>query len=141
MASIDSATQTVTPFFQGVYLHLPTDPEGTLVNFLYWDGGRSEEFSVAAESLQFAGREFPVMDFGTSGEDSVGVAILVPSGPDHDDDLDLLRSMLNARTVVCYRDNRSRKVFGAIVGYTFSDVREGTKADFTVRRVDYTEVV
>lgn len=143
MASTSSTISTVVaPTLQGVWVHLPSDPAGTVRQFLY--GGfsaRSETAQVAAEGLQFSGRTFPIFDYGDAQSESVDASIQIPFGDTWADDLQYFRTLYAGRQTVCYRDSRQRLVFGAVSGYKVADAGEGSIVSLTVERSQYSESV
>lgn len=142
MGFSDSDVKASTgPFFQGVTLHDPSDPEGTMVHYAHWRGGRMEESQVSAEFLQFAGRNFPVTSFGDPSSTNVNVTVTIPAGGGHDELVEALRRFLANREVLTYRDGRGRIIFGTIPSHNIEDRREGTDVTFSVTRNDYSEAV
>lgn len=135
---IDSVAVSVTIMLEGVWLHDLVDPAGSLRQYRYQAGARKENYDAETELLHFAGRPFPVADYGEHGEQGVDVALFVPYGGDG---IAYLRSVIERRVMVVYRDNRGRVMFAALHGLSLQDVAAGTEASFRVDRVNHEEAV
>ncbi len=142
MASTTSDPQTVVaPELQGLWMHDPQDAEGTIIQFLYGGAVNAESVGVSSTALQFAGRQYPVYDFGDPQNNSFDVSIQVPFSDTWYDEIAALKALPLNRTTMCFRDSRSRVVFGVVLEVKFGDEMFGTKVSFTVVRNDYTEEV
>jgi hypothetical protein len=152
MPSTDSDTGSSTLDLTGVWLHDPLDPEGTAKHYQIGDeSSRSMSVSPQQAGTFYAGRTFPVFDYGSTQSDAVSVGFFVPKGGGFLDpvsagwarpaELDELVSFAESRRTLCYRDNRGRKVFGAPGDYNEADTPEGTNVSMTFTRVEYTEAV
>lgn len=142
MAQASSAIVTTTaPVFTGVWIHDPASAEQTTHNFLYGNVGRTEGISVESASLRFIGRALPVYDMGGFESQTLSINILIPSGPDEQDQADWFRSAVRNRRTLCYRDNRGRLTYGIIGSIGFEDKRVGTGVTFTFNTVDYSEAI
>ena len=137
----DSAEVAVTVHLEGVWLHDLTDPQGSLRQYRYSGGGRKESYEAETTLLHFAGRPFPVAEFGEHGTQSLEASVFVPYQPAPDLGLDYLRSVIDRRAMVVYRDNRGRVIFAALHSLAFEDARGGTVASFRVDRVNHEEAV
>lgn len=124
---------------QGVWVHDPLDPANTIEQFLYGRSARSGAIDVPATELQFAGRRYPVREFGQRQDDTWSVRVLVPFGPTWASEVEALSDFIEARRTLVFRDNRGRSAYSVLSGYRESDKDEGTDISFTVARVDYTE--
>ena len=136
MAYTDSAPATASITFQGLWLSDPLDPEDTVRQFWYGSAARSRSMSVAQTGLRYAGREYPVFDYGEQIADALSVRVDVPHGPDWADDLESLRSFAVAQRLVTVRDNRGRALTGALTGFDENDRDWGSQVSFTVTRAD-----
>jgi hypothetical protein len=136
MAYTDSEPSTASITFQGVWLFDPLVAEDTVRQFLYGSLSRSRSMGIAQSGMRFAGREYPVFDFGEQIADSLAVRIDVPHGPDWADDLQALRDFATAARITTVRDNRGRSLTGALTGFTENDQDWGTQVTFTVTRAD-----
>jgi hypothetical protein len=87
---------------------------------------------------QFAGREKPVYIFGEHEDMSVDITALAET----DAEFAALMAILNSKQTLLYRDERGRKVFGTVDGYSASDVKPtGYTVRFGIDEEDYTEAV
>jgi hypothetical protein len=142
MAQTFSDPQTaVAPELQGVWMHDPVDPEGTIVQYLYGGAANNEAVGVSSTALQFAGRKYPVYDFGDPESNSFDLSITVPFSDTWYDEVAVLKALPLSRTTMCFRDSRARVFFGVVLEVKFADQMHGTQATFTVLRNDYTEEV
>ena len=136
MPSTDSDPAEVTLGLTGVWLHDPLDEEATAANFPYGPG-REHDVSAAGVGTLYAGRTFPVFDYGEHEEETVTVTIQVPHGGTYATDLATLDELARAKRVLWYRDNRGRSLAMAITSYKVQDQKWGALASFTVARHDY----
>jgi len=118
----------------GVWVHDPLDPQDTARQFLYGAASRSLGVQVEQEGQSYAGRTFPVYDFGEHQGDSFSVRMDVPHGPLWAADVAALLAFAETRSTLCVRDNRGRMVVGALDGYQESDTDFGTQVSFAVNR-------
>ena len=68
----ESTVQVGSVAFAGAWLHDVADPAGTVRQFRYDGRGRDEEWRPEAVLLQFAGRSYPVVEFGQQTEERLG---------------------------------------------------------------------
>jgi hypothetical protein len=142
MPSTESEPVTVAaPELQGLWIHDPLNPEGTVIQFLYGGANNGETVGVSSTALQFAGRKYPVYDFGDPESNSFDVAITVPFSDDWYDEIAYLKGLPLGRTTMCFRDSRARVFFGVVLDVKFSDQMHGTQVSLSVQRNDYTEEV
>lgn len=120
----------------GVWLHDPDDPEGTAFNFRFGRGRRTGAVEVEAVDLQYAGRTFPVTDFGPYESERVAVEAVIPNGPDYAATRARLQEFVRARKPLFYRDNRGRAMLVRLSAAQDRDEDYGTSASFTVSRVE-----
>lgn len=140
MTSTLSAPVTGAVALAGVWLHDPDDAQATAVNYLYGTG-KSDALDTLGQGTLYAGREYPVVDFGEGVNATVSVTIHVPTGPTWASELAALSEIAAWKRTVMYRDSRGRKVPGVVGDYGRSDQRWGTEVTFTVSQVDFTEAV
>lgn len=133
----DSDPVEATLSLTGVWLHDPLDAEGTVRNYLYGGASRSTGLDVASAPVRYAGRTFPVYDYGEAEDEKIGVAIDVPHGETWAGQLADLTAFARARRTLVYRDNRGRDVYGTLAGYNEDDAEWGTGVSFDFTRVDY----
>lgn len=142
MAQATSAINTaVAPTLSGVWVHDPSSAEFTVSNFPYGNVGRSEGISVDNTELRFIGRALPVYDMGGFESQELSIEILIPYGPDEQDQVEWFRTAVRSRRTLCYRDNRGRLTYGIIGSIGFKDEREGTSVSFTFHTADFTEEI
>lgn len=134
MPYTDSATATEGVAFLGLWVHDPIDAEGTIRQHLYGAAQRSAAVGVEHVGTHYAGREFPVFDFGEQRAETFDVRIDVPHGDAWRADMGALKELAEARRVVTVRDARGRSITGAMAGYSEQDMPWGTAVSFTVTR-------
>ena len=132
-----SGSETLT--LQGVWLHDPLDAVGTARQYPYGKSSRSEAIDVPVQELQFAGRTYPVVEYGESQDDTWTVKIQIPHGLTWSDQVEALRDFAATRRTLVFRDNRGRAAYCSLTGYRGVDVDEGTEATINLRRVDWTD--
>ncbi|HEU4754009.1 MAG TPA: carbohydrate binding domain-containing protein [Armatimonadota bacterium] len=135
-AYTDSAVQTATLKLQGVWIHDPLDPVGTIAAFPYGRASRSGDLDVTSGATYYAGREYPVVDYGEPIAESVAITVVIPFGPSWAADLARLKAACSARRSMVIRDNRGRMLCAALSGYRERDQVYGTEASFSALRVD-----
>lgn len=118
--------------FSGVWLHDPDDPAGTAYNFLYARSRRSGSLEVEAEENVYAGRTFPVVDFGPFESERVQVESHAVSAGD----VAALRGFVRLRRPLYFRDNRGRAFLCRISAMTDRDEDFGSTLSFTASRVE-----
>lgn len=136
----DSIITSATLHLEGVWLHNPTDPSGTARHYRYKAGSRKETFGAEVELLHFAGREFPVADWGEFGEQTLALDIFIPYEQEESNQ-GYLRDVVSDRQTIAYRDNRGRVIFAVLRDLSLEDVAGGTEASFSVTRVFFQEEV
>jgi hypothetical protein len=119
---------------EGVWIHDPADPETTAYQFRYGKAQRSDSLEVEAEASQYAGRVYPVVDYGEHEVETVTVRMDVPSGPSYVADLAAIRRFVQARRVLFFRDNRSRAFPANTSSVQSADQAWGAQPAFTVTR-------
>jgi len=126
--------------FLGIYIHKASDPDSTIMNFIYGSTDNADSIEPAGTELRFVGRTYPVYEFGDFIAETVKVEVTVPFGPTHTDEVEYLREVVRSRATHCYRDSRGRKVFGVVRQVTPKNAGNlGTKVSLDVTRVDYVE--
>lgn len=141
MPSTDSASIESSTTFQGLWIHDPLDPEGTIHQFLYARSARGVGIDVEQQGMVFAGRQYPVFDYGENQQDSFKVRIDIPNGSTWADEIDVIQDFAQVRRTLCFRDNRGRVFFGTMKGYEEADQDWGTSVAFAVERASYDEAV
>lgn len=142
MAQASSTVYTATaPTLEGVWVHDPAFSETTISQYPYGNVGRTEGISVSSAEHRFIGRALPVYDMGGFESQTLSIKILVPYGPDEQDQVEWFRTAVRNRRTLAYRDNRGRLTYGILGSIQFEDRREGTAVSFSFITVDYTEEV
>lgn len=134
MPFADSDPATASIAFLGLWIHDPLDPEGTTLQLLYGSALRSLSTAVEQAGTTYAGRSYPVFDFGEEREQVFSVTAEVPHGSTWRTDLDALEAFATQQRIVVVRDGRGRSVPGALSGFSESDEAWGTRVAFTVTR-------
>lgn len=142
MAFTDSGVQSATsaPLI-GSWLHDVTDPAGTLTQYLYNTGDRTEKLTVDGTAVDTLGRSYPIIEFGIAEENSIDLNFQVPYDT-FDDPTALVqdfRNMVEAHNTVVYRDNRGRLIYGSITNVKITDEKFGYSVAFTVEANNYLE--
>lgn len=141
MASSDSEVETILgPALQGVYIHDPEDPEGTIHQFFYAPSGKVEQRSTSSEMLVFAGRTRPVAEFGENQTDTLDVAFVIPFDGNWAAEVLVAQTAYETNRTYVYRDNRGRFWYGVLREVKFTDTDAGTQVSFTFERVDFSYV-
>lgn len=142
MPYTDSDPAETSLTLRGVWIHDPTDPEETVVQFLYGRAGRVTNLDAVQAGTRYEGRTYPVIDYSATFEEySADFTISVPFGDDHAQQLADLEAFVRLRAAVCVRDNRGRRLFATLVGYSCRDEMWGSAVTITAQSVDYDESV
>lgn len=120
---------------QGVWIHDPTDDEFTVRQFLFGKDSRSTAINTRGATQIYAGRRFPVVEFGEHQEDDFSISIDVPHGPTYRTELSDLATFMEAKTTLVLRDNRGRVAYGTMSGYNQGDQAWGATVGFKFSRV------
>jgi hypothetical protein len=124
----------------GVWLHDPLDPAGTARQYPYGKSSRSTAVDTANREMVYAGRVFPVYEFGESQGTVYTVRGVIPHGATWVADCEAMEWFATARRTLVFRDNRGRSIYCAVTGYRADDADEGTVFSFTATAVDHTVV-
>lgn len=122
---------------QGVWLHDPADDEVTVRQFLYGKDSRSTSIDTITTSQRFAGRTFPVIDYGEHEDEEFTVTVDIPHGPTHRTEESDLRGFMELKKTLFFRDNRGRAAYGTMSGYNQADQAWGVTVGFKFARVSY----
>lgn len=138
MAYSESAPVEGSVSFSGVWVHDPDDPEGTITRYPYGNASGGFTLSVQQESRHYAGRVFPVTDYGEFQDDvlSVGIDIMNddPYYP-NSGDVQSIYDFATLRRTVTVRDGSGRIATGAIETWGESSGGPGVfRVTFTVRQ-------
>lgn len=133
----------------GLWVHDVNDPAGTVLNLLYFnnssgstDGSlpNTRSWSATATQMQFAGRTFPVMEFGEAETFTLSQSkVTIPTS---DNQWPALESMIRVnKSTYCFRDGRGTCLFGSVPSYAETDLIFGNMVDLEITQVDYTIAV
>lgn len=104
------------------------------VRLFRFNGDEAEDdYQPERELIRYDGREFPVVEFGTSSTRTLTVELSMKTDADRDN----LRALLLSRSVVLYRDRRGRKVYGMLEHDGLKDTIYGYATTITLQAVDY----
>jgi hypothetical protein len=126
---------------RGSYIYRVGDEAGSL--FILPIGGVDTKVAEGRDStaLQFAGREYPVYDFGSGKSETLDRATTLTYSDEDGARLNSLRAMSKSNDTWCYRDKRGRKLFCVMTKYVETDIAFGYNVSFTLTRVDFSEAV
>ena len=141
MPYADSEPATTSISFMGVWIHDPTDAEGTVRTYVYGADSRDTAVDVEASGTQYAGRAFPVVDFGEGETQTETIRIVIPHGPSYQEDLEALKAWARLRRTLHLRDNRGRNLRGTMSALRLTDAGHGSDAQFSFGRVHVTETM
>lgn len=122
---------------EGVWIHDPADSAVTVRQFLYGKDSRSHAIDTAGTVQQFAGRTFPVVDFGEHEQEDMSISVDIPHGPTHRTEEDDLRGFMELKKTLFLRDNRGRAAYGTMSGYNQADQAWGVTVGFKFGRVSF----
>jgi hypothetical protein len=139
----DSVVIDASITLDGIWLHDVTDPAGTIHNFLYDNGERGDTIDSKPVFLQYDGRDLPIVEYDAVAlDETVYCYLTLPwdLGGKQSTDRIALEKLQRTKHVLCYRDHRSRKIFGVIDGgLKFDDALRAYTVTFTVRATNYVE--
>lgn len=121
----------------GVWIHDPADSAVTVRQFVYGKDSRSTAIDTISTVQQFAGRTFPVTDFGEHEQEDISVSVDIPHGPTHRTEEDDLRTFMEMKRTLFLRDNRGRAAYGTMSGYNQADQAWGVTVGFKFGRVSF----
>ena len=114
--------------FNGVYLHLDSDPVGTTRHYSYDGGGRTRTIDAGGSSTPLEGRTYGFAEFGTQSAQTVAVTLALPAVGDGT----VLENLANSKGQVVFRDKRGRAYRGVMRTVTFADTNWGQTASFSL---------
>jgi hypothetical protein len=131
-----AASEEVTLTLVGTWLHDPLDAQGSVLHLPY---GPPREHGVDAGGIAtaYAGRTYPVTDYGEHEEETLSASVQVPHGPTYAGDLSALDGFARAKRTLWYRDNRGRSFAMGITSYRTADQRWGALVALVLARADY----
>lgn len=119
----------------GLWLHDPDDPTGTSLNYQIGRDMRSYSAEVGGAQLVFAGREFPVTDFGEHRSDTFSIGLIIPNGDTYNEERRLLSELVLSRKTIVARDNRGVVIYGTVGDLPEEHESQGSSYSFEVTRV------
>lgn len=138
----DSDTAEATLALQGVWIHDPADPANaidTARQWVYEPGGKTHAIDTMGSGTYYAGREFPVVEYGDQTAETLTVTAWAPHGETWLADVADFEALAKTRTTLCVRDTRGRRIFGTLSDISTGDETWGTTLTCRVTRVDYDE--
>lgn len=136
MPFTDSNVVVASIQLPGVLIHDPADPAGTITAYPYGADSRDTAIDVEQSGTQYAGRTFPVIDYGEAETQVENIRLVVPSGEGYQEALEGLIRWQRLRRAVQYRDNRGRAIRGTVSGLKIADQSYGADVQFTLTRVN-----
>ena len=122
----------------GVWLHTLTDPAGTSRRYPYNRDIAARQIDVTQATRQYAGRTYPVVEYGDTETVTIGVELDGCTTTD----IDAIATLIRDRTTIVYRDHLGRVTFGTIAGWTETPTAiTDTTVTFVVTAVDETAEV
>lgn len=137
MPYTDSDPATASLTLKGVWIHDPLDPEATTRTYLYGRSTRSASIAPQQDGTFYAGRRYPIYDYGENQTDTLSLRMDVPHGSTWATDLTDLEAFAEGRRTYVVRDNRGRVLFASLGSYSESDQDAGTQVGMTATQVDY----
>lgn len=96
---------------------------------------RSGGTNLNATKKQFAGRSYPVTEFGETLEDDIDIDCLVTP-----DEYQFLIDLFKRQETLIYRDSRGRKMYATVASFTFNDeYKQYVSISTSFNQVDYKE--
>lgn len=120
---------------EGVWLHDPDRPQSTVKQYRFGRDVRSSSRDIGGTSLVFAGRRFPVVEYGEHQDDIISIRVDVAHGETYQAELESLQEFAELKKTLVFRDNRSRVMFGTMSGFADNDQATGSEVNFDMNRV------
>lgn len=134
---IESNVVGASVSLRGIWLHSVND--NTLVNVPYNRDIRAT-WKPTRTLNSFAGRRFPVADFGENEE--LSYAVIITTVDEEDKTwFPRLQELIKRKEILCIRDYRGRKVFGVAEELDETQLYIGNEIPLRIDAVDYSEVV
>lgn len=148
-----STEATATAQLTGMWISIPNEPAYGTIQFPLGGVGRQESADIAKTTQQFVGREYPITDFGTSKVQALAIQTQI-LGPGENDTIEAGQPTANSQQVaaarrlgsdpivILYRDQRGRKMYATVSGFSMVDIEQGSyDVTMTLNRVDYDESI
>jgi len=133
----DSSTGSATLTLNGLWLNDAADPV-TALQLLLHIAPTKERKQQDITLIKLAGRSLPVVEFGETRSNTLGIERVTLTGTTHKAELEAL---YDSQATLILRDYRGRKVFGVIGGLDIEDEHYGERIGFDFTAVDYNEGV
>lgn len=131
----DSESEVTSLGLLGVWIFDPeVGAESSVRVYLYGSSQREDSLDAMGAPGYYAGREFPVMDYGEHSSISVSVTVDIPRGESYFQDLEDLIAFAASKRTLHYRDNRGRSMYVTLDGMRRKDTSWGTQVSFTATR-------
>lgn len=129
-------TLTLQPNLRGVVLNPPGSSTG-IVALTYNEDEESQDISLPSDRTRYVGKRSPIVEFDATAEDrSISADKLTVKTVDAAS-LSALLALLRARTAICYRDKRGRKIVGQVEVGSIADTFYGWTLSLKVTETDY----
>lgn len=111
------------------------------MHYLY-HSQRSESMSVEVEPSTYAGRRYPVFNFGEHSLRALKLPMQIPfADEDWEAKTEYLTALLEARKAFIYRDMRSRLIYGVTDGLDWNDIAIGSTVELTIQAAEFDEEI
>lgn len=111
------------------------------MHYLYHEQ-RQETMAVEVEPATYAGRRYPVFNFGEHSLRQLALPMAIPFA---DDDWEAktgyLEALLEARKAFIYRDKRGRLIYGVTDSLDWSDIPIGTAVALKIQAAEFDEEI
>lgn len=122
-----SAVKTAEITFRQLWMHLLSDPAGTIYQFSYDGNGRDDAFDKQATIQQFAGREYGQAYFSESSSRQINANVQLIQGVA----LEAMKRLDKEKALIIFRDGRGRRVKGMLT-VKYSDEFYGAVANISI---------
>lgn len=127
---------------EGALLHSVVDPAGSIYGTLEFEYSKRGQKQVEAAVMRYEGRNRPAVQFGDMVTNELEITLHVVDEDYNSEERKKVEKLLLGGEVLCYRDERGRKVFGvAPGGFTLTDTFYGYAFTFVLLETSYKEEV
>lgn len=138
-ATTTSDTQTAKVEFSKLLIHSVANPVGTLLQVEMWTSASQKE-SLEAYTHTFAGRIYPVVEYGE--HERYSMTLTLKFTKKQSNTLDSLKALIKAKTTLCVREpHQPRKIYGVALDIEETPSSWGWTLPLSINAVDYSEVV
>lgn len=107
-----------------------------------YHGERSEDMTVEIEPAAYAGRRYPVYDFGEHSLRELKLPLAIPfADDDWETKTEYMEALLEARKAFIYRDKRARLIYGVTDGLEWGDIAIGSTVALTIQAAEFDEEI